>query len=103
MGRIITPKYRVEYRTNHLALGFVLSDMLTKDGKRVLTMCWDGPATMPKLKEWRVRFNRSFQKGGANEHLSQAHGEDHIHWARIVNQKTGQVVAEVTAPTFEVT
>jgi hypothetical protein len=102
MGKVITPKYRVEYRTNHLAMGITAADMVTRDGRRVNTMIWSGRVSAERLKTWRDDYNRSFENGGANFHVSQGRGGIlRIHWARIVEQRTGRVVAEYTAPAFE--
>lgn len=100
MGRVTTPTYRVEYRTNQQAMGKVAASPSNVDGKAVQMMGWRkhyGKACKTSLEGWRKTFNESFAPGGSNSHIC-----DHINWARIVHQKTGRVVAEVTMPMFEV-
>ena len=94
MGKIITPTYRVEYRSNSC-------DRRNPDGRR--SMCWSGRATQARLEQWRRDYNQSFNLGGVNFHISEAQGfVEHISSARIVRQSTGEVVAETTMPAFEV-
>lgn len=106
MGRIVTPTYRVEYRTNLLAMGVLRADAASRvDGKPVQLMSWrkqNGRPTEANLETWRKDYNKSFQAGGSNAHLADANGIMHITWARIVHQRTDRVAAEVTMPTFEV-
>jgi hypothetical protein len=105
MGRVVTPKYRVEYRDNILALGRSIGDhAATIDGRsvRVYSQAWKGRATAERLEDWRKTMNQSFQAGGVNAHVSRAHGMvPHINYARIVEQRTGRVVAVATMPMFE--
>jgi hypothetical protein len=88
MGRSVTPKFRVEYKTN--------------DGREAV-MCWNDPlhADAETLEHWRVTMNKSFQPGGVNGHLS-TKAVLHITSARLVHQKTGKTVATATMPMFEV-
>jgi hypothetical protein len=86
MGRIVTPKYRVEDRTN---------------GMGIMPFAWNGKPTKERLEAWRVEMNKSFQPGGNNGHVS-TNTIPHITHAKIVNQKTGAVVAETAMPMFEV-
>lgn len=109
MGRIVTPTHRVEYRDNLLALGKTIGDgsaVINGKRQRVAIMTWnreDGPPTQDNLAKWRDTYNASFQPGGANAHLGEAFGAiPHIHYARVVHQGTDRVVAEITAPAFEV-
>jgi hypothetical protein len=104
MGRIITPTHRVEYRSNLLAMGIVRADGCSRvDGKPVHMQAWRGRATQARLADWRIQMNKSFQAGGANEHVSKAfNAVDHISFARIVRQADDAVMAEVAMPTFEV-
>ncbi len=105
MGKSVTPKYRVEYRTNH---GFKHSS-----NPPIQAMCWDvvsrtnvtghGKPTVENLQIWRDKFNESFLPEGVNGHLSTSAGFIvRIHWCRIVNQFTREVMCEFTAPAFEV-
>ena len=94
MGRSYTPVYRVEYATN-------------ARGVHHTAMVWDckryGKPTRANLIKWREGYNKSFEPGGVNEHCSNAVG--YIIWinrARIIRQKTDEVVAEFVAPMFEV-
>lgn len=102
MGRVTTPTYRVEYRTNALALGKVAADT-SIEGKGYHVQAWRGRATPKAAEEWRKAMNASFQKGGANYHLTEALGFiEHVSHVRVVHQATGRLVAEATMPTFEV-
>lgn len=86
MGKVITPKYRVEYR----------------DQQGQHSMAWnvgnpgggpypgDGKPTQPNLEKWRKALNKSFRPGGVNAHVSEALGFVlYVSAARIVNQATG--------------
>lgn len=93
MGRITTPKYRIE----------------TGSDKRgwVTLSAWNsrsyGPANAGNLETYRVRFNQSFLKGGVNDHI--ASGNQPVPYysnLRIVEQKTGRVVAVAHGPAFEI-
>ena len=93
MGRVITPTYRVEYTSNDRGLD--------------KSMCWDckryGRPSLKNLESWREAYNKSFERGGVNEHVSDAAGfVIRIFNARIVRQATGEVVVDFTAPMFEV-
>lgn len=94
MGRITTPAYRVEYRDN-------------LSGRTVQTMAWhgsrDGRANAANLEKWRRAYNRSFGPNGTNAHLARAYGLiPHIHYARLIRQSDGKLIAETTMPAFEV-
>lgn len=94
MGRTYTPTYRIETRNR--------SDERWKN-----YAAWDsrlhGAANDAALERWRRATNVSFTVGGCNWHASEAAGVVlYIAQARIVNQRTGSVVAEAKAPTFEV-
>jgi len=105
MGRVVTPKYRVEYRDNHLMMGKRSADMISSiDGRPVLTMAWRRERPTKKfLENWRKVYNESFLPGGSNEHISEiAKSIPYIFYARIVEQKTGKVICETHMPTFEV-
>jgi hypothetical protein len=89
MGRSVTPTYRVVYRDN------------TSLNWR--TMAWRGKASAERLEQWRLGYNKSFNPGGVNWHVSQSLGYVlHITKARLVHQKTGTHVAFVNMPMFEV-
>jgi hypothetical protein len=89
MGRSITPTYRVVYRDN------------TSLNWR--TMAWRGKASAERLEQWRLGYNKSFNPGGVNWHVSKGLGVVvHISHARIVRQATAQIVAETKMPMFEV-
>jgi hypothetical protein len=104
MGRIVTPKYRVEYADNLLALRKTAPDTRTSDGRQYCTVAWrDGRPTQKALEEWRLSTNRSFLPGGANCHITRAYDIiPHIYYARIVRQSDGAEVCHVRAPSFEV-
>lgn len=87
MGRSITPKYRMETRENI--------------GSGVYS--WDGRVSVKALERKVMGLNQSFLPGGVNEHVSRLHGiVPYISYARIVNQRTGETVAEWNAPAFQV-
>jgi hypothetical protein len=104
MGRIVTPKYRVEYADNLLALKKTAPDTRTLDGRDLCSVAWreDRP-TAKALEDWRRTTNRSFLPGGANEHVTRAYDiVPHIYYARVVRQSDGAQVCEVRAPLFEI-
>ena len=98
MGRSYMPTYRVEYHDNPFmppVLGAGTS------------MGWDckswGRPTKKNLKAWRNKMYESMKVGGCNEHVSKACGfVPLISKARIVRQACNTVVAEFSAPKFEV-
>jgi hypothetical protein len=111
MGRSITPTYRVEYQDNNQpsAIKIVSGSQTIASLPGSLhwkSMIWDkrdGRPTEENLEKWRRDYNRSFNPGGSNWHVSEAVGHViHISKARIVRQKSGQVVATVRASMFEV-
>ena len=87
MGQTSTPTYRVEYNDQH---------------GRTQSMCWDyrkdGVPTIRNLEAWRDSYNKSFQPGGVNAHLTNAYIWD----AHIIHQPTGITVIKFKAPMFEV-
>jgi len=92
MGRVTTPKYRAEFRTN---------------AKTYLTpACWNcrtmGRPTAENAEKYRQRLNASFQPGGVNGPRYPGDVIVHVNRVLIVNQFTNQVVAEANAPMFEV-
>lgn len=103
MGKTVTPKYRVEYKTN----GLTSADRLSWK-----QMIWDvsagpnrtgyGAPSVENLMRWRDKYNASFEPNGVNFHLSESAGFIlRIFNCRIVNQRTGKVVIQYTAPMFE--
>ena len=93
MGRTVTPTHRIELRTNDL--------------KVMESYPWDskhyGAANRGNLEEWRTVMNASFQPGGVNEHITEARGiVPHIISAKLIHQRTNEVVAETVMPAFEV-
>lgn len=89
MGRSTTPTYRVEVTANK-PIGF---------------FAWnrrDGLANEVNLELWRQSYNESFQVGGVNGPINDDDIIVHISSAKLVRQSTGEVVAEVTGPAFEI-
>ena len=91
MGRITTPTYRVETTLNKGSM-----TPFAWHGKQ------DGRATQKNLEAWRIGYNKSFQTGGVNGPRNGSDTIVHISSARLIRQSTGEVVAEVKAPMFEV-
>lgn len=86
MGKTKTPKYRLE----------------CKDNKGPYTLSWQGKATEKRLQDWIKSYHQSLEIGGANEHISKGLGfVPYLNSAKIVNQQTGQVVAEYKAAMFQ--
>ena len=97
MGRIVKPKYRLEY--------WDASD--TRPDVGPLVQAWrafgplKGKPDDRKLEAWVYRHVDSLKLGGCNEHISVALGYIPIpHRARIVNQFTGDIVATWKATMF---
>lgn len=93
MGRNTIPTHRIEVRTN--------------DTSAPPYCAWDskyhGRANQKNLEKWRITMNASFQPGGVNAHITEAHGiVPHIISAKLIHQKTNAVVAETQMPAFEV-
>jgi hypothetical protein len=88
MGKSITPTYRVEYRDNA--------------SRSTSSMCWRGKASKERLEQWRKDYNKSFNPGGVNYHVSQSLGiVVHISHAWLIHQRTNECVAETKMPMFE--
>lgn len=103
MGRSYTPKYRVEYRDNLLAMGVSAPDMRGVDGVPCHSQAWDGKPSQKALEDWRLMMNKSFQPGGSNWHVSQAFNSiPSIFYASIVRQSDRKVMFTTKAPMFEV-
>ena len=97
MGKSYTPKYRVETRDN------TAKPWAAPNARQAWLVKDYGRATDENLAAWVRVTNRSFKSGGVNFHVSVAAGvEVHINWARIVEQATGEVVAEYFMPMFEI-
>ena len=90
MGRSTIPTYRVEVKANK-PMG-----MFGWNGRQ------DGAATEANLEKWRQSYNTSFQIGGVNGPTSDSEIIVHISSAKLIRQSTGEVVAEVTGPAFEI-
>lgn len=98
MGRSYTPKYRVECHDDPFA-----PVRLSAAHSHAWVVKEKGRPTDANLAKWRRAVYDSMCAGGVNEHVSKARGYiPVISHARIVEQKTGEVVAEFTAPNFEV-
>jgi hypothetical protein len=82
-GRTTTPKYRLE----------------TGKSTPMEWKCEYGKPTPENIEKWVRRFNKSLQPGGVNEHV----GVDAtVSNAKVVDQETDEVVAEWSAPAFDV-
>lgn len=91
MGRSYTPTYRVEYRDQK---GWHIEAWIAKDR---------GRPTKDNIKRWRDAMHESFKPGGVNEQVTELYGFlPHISKARIIHQREAAIVAEFTAPMFEV-
>jgi len=87
MGRSVTPKYRMEVKTN---VGYFTPSI------------WRGRATEQRLEVAVHAENKSFLPGGVNAHVANNLGAvPYIYKAKIINQMTGEVVAEYNAPAFQ--
>ncbi len=90
MGRSTTPTYLVEVKANK-PIG-----MFGWNGRQ------DGAATEANLERWRQSYNTSFQIGGVNGPINESGVIVHISHAKLIRQSTGEVVAEVKGPAFEI-
>ncbi len=91
MSRTTTPTYRVEPTVN---VGSISHFAWHYDQ--------DGCANEANLEKWRQGYNKSFQVGGVNGPRNETDVIVHISSARLIHQKTGELVAETHAPTFEI-
>lgn len=91
MGRIVTPKYRVDYWDNsgkHSG-AWIVSD--------------DGKPNDSNLEKWVMSLVRSYSAGGVNSHISASLGYvPFVTMARIVNQKSENVITIWHAAMFQV-
>ena len=93
MGRSITPKYRLELTA------------WTPNGVENQIMQWKGKGkvTPEKIKDEIWSINLSFQKGYINQHIPKELGYNlHYSNGRVINQFTGDIVAEYKSPMFEI-
>lgn len=100
MGKSTIPAYRVEYTTQqHGAAWWSSMIWHVKSG---VNRTGYGMPTDANVEKWRVAMNRSFQPGGSNAHLADARGYvPHINKVRVIEQKSGRVVATAKMPMFE--
>ena len=97
MGKVVTPKYRVEMRDNDGS--FVMPWNVT--GGSNITK--HGEATDANLERYVFTYAKSLEIGGVNEHISVSRG--HVPYpteAKIVNQRTGEIVATWKAGMFQI-
>lgn len=98
MGRSYTPKYRVEYHNNTDYVDGRVPSMYPQ------WMHWPrdlGKPSNAKAEKLRCDMNSTFQPGGVNEHVNR-NVTIHIHTLRVIEQATGETVAEANMPMFEV-
>lgn len=96
MGKSITPTYRIE-----------IQDQTHRQERNAPKMAWRskdaGCANDANLKAYILAYAKSQEKGGTNEHISTILGDiPYPHAARIVRQRTGEVVATWQAGMFQV-
>lgn len=80
MGRIVTPKYRVEYVTR---------------GSHFTPGAWRGRVSEKALRAHVESLNASLVPGGANEHIGRAYPDTKVLAATIVRQADSESVAQV--------
>ena len=90
MGKITTPKYRIEMS----CVSF------TNKRKEWHSYGFIGRPSDAAAKSFRDGMNASMQNGGTNEHL--ANLQSPYGTARIINQKSGDLVALFVPPAFEI-
>ena len=62
-----------------------------------------GRPTDVNAEQWRVKMNESYKYSGINYHVSLHYGIlVHVSHVRIVRQRTGEIIASATMPTFEI-
>jgi len=93
MGKSVTPKY-------HTFAYFRKPD--GSIGK--MDFGWKGRVSEAKAEDARKTWNKSFNLGGVNFHLSESYGYViHLHKLQVRrNISSGPVIVEVNAPMFEV-
>lgn len=86
MGRTTTPQYRLEMN----------------DGTKHV-QAWRGAVSEKRLQDFILSYAKSLELGGVNEHISLSLGRvPYPFSARIVRQRTSEVVAEWKAGMFQV-
>ena len=94
MGKIITPTYRIEVKENDFT-----------DSWHV--MSWNkeyGKPNTKNLENFVSKMNESYLPTGVNSHITKMRGYIVcVYKARIIHQKSGDIVAEWKAPSFQVT
>lgn len=102
MGRITTPKYRLEIWSN-APLRRVAEMVFAGPSIESWQVSQRGRPTERNLEHYLFAQAKSFEHGGVNQHVSRALGYvPYPREARIVNQRTGQIVAKWKAATFQV-
>lgn len=97
MGRIITPRYRVEIADGFLRKALGLESSTSWDPRR------HGPANDQSLERYVFRYAQGFEHGGPNFRISRRLGfVPYPREARIVDQRTGRTVASWKAGLFQV-
>lgn len=98
MGRVYTPKYRAAYMDQ---TGIWRSVSWNVRGRANVT--GHGKPNAANAEKLRKAMNKSFDVGGVNFHASKAAGFIiHINKLRVIDQFSGEIVVEVSAPMFEV-
>ena len=92
MGKSTTPTFRIELKMNgNFNTSFVFD---TKE---------HGRPTIGNAEKYRNGMNNSLKEGGTNYHITERQGFYKPYTdARIINQKTKEIVIEFKAPMFEV-
>jgi len=88
MGKINTPKYRIELS----CISF------TAKKREVHKYVFQGKPTLKCGLEFRDGLNKSFQTGESNQHLNGTQS-DYLNFV-IIEQKTGCVIIDHKAPSF---
>jgi hypothetical protein len=97
VGRIITPTYRAEYRDQ---AGWHVIAWNVRGG---VNSTANGAPTDKNAEIMRRNLNASFEQNGCNYHASVAAGYlIHVSQVRLIHQATGQQVANIAAPMFEI-
>lgn len=108
MGKSTTPKYRIEMTEQRLVNGqprHVPVDSMIWHSRKINGTASKGYGlpTDTNLEKWIYAYAKSLELGGVNEHISKSEGAiPYPTSAKIVNQFTGEVVAEWKAGMFQV-
>lgn len=101
MGRVSTPKYRLELWDARPLRGLV--QLVAGPSVESWEVGRRGRPTRANLERYIFRYADSLKAGGVNAHVSKALGfVPYPREARIVNQRTGAVVAHWKADRFQV-